>query len=193
MERLSRIPWWAAFPTSIGLSVMGVFAPTFLPNWAQITFFVGGAASLLWGMAATCWHLRFRRGLLGEGAPNLAIKPADRDTTLHQGLSYAVFRDWFLRSNADESSHSKEFEGALGRFHELALAGRLQSWGRPYSLLQTNHFRLIPPEHWGGNEVDFLSAMLPQSSTVMKISGIKGFDEVMVNRAQFEREWPHGR
>lgn len=135
-------------------------------------------------------------GLFGEGTANaaeLAGRPHDRDVALHAGLSYAVFGDWFARSDAVEAAHSGEFESALERFHELALADRLQSWGRPFSILQTNHFRPIPPAHWNGYDVDFMSAMLAQSSSTMNLGGMKGFNEIMVNRAQFESGWPHGK
>jgi hypothetical protein len=56
VSKLEKLPWWAGFPASVGASLMGVFAPDVLPDWAPLLFFALGAVLFLIGIIATGWH-----------------------------------------------------------------------------------------------------------------------------------------
>lgn len=60
-----RFPWWIGIPASIGSTLMGIVAPTFLPVGAQAILFVVGAVAVGWSVLAGIWH--YRRG--GSGVP----------------------------------------------------------------------------------------------------------------------------
>jgi len=115
-----------------------------------------------------------------------------RDATLHQGLSYAVFGDWDHHDDNDEALRSSDFETALERFHQSAFEGRLSIWGRPFNFMMTNLFRPVPADHWTTHEVQFTDAMREKSSSRSKLmSNLESFVELMICKAEFEREWSH--
>lgn len=62
MEPLPRLPWWFGLPLAAGWAVMGVFAPSMLPEWTQRVFFLLALASVVWGIAGSVWHYRSRWG-----------------------------------------------------------------------------------------------------------------------------------
>lgn len=116
---------------------------------------------------------------------------AQRDATLHQGLSYAVFGDWNQHDDNDVALRSRGFETALKRFHQTAFEGRLSVWGRPLNFLMTTLFQLVPQDHWRTLEVDFTDAMRDKpSSRSRMMTNLESFVDLMVCKAEFEREWP---
>ena len=62
MEADEKTPWWVAIPFSLGWTMLGIFSPTFLPEWTQAIFFAGAMISFAGGFGAYVWHCRFRWG-----------------------------------------------------------------------------------------------------------------------------------
>lgn len=60
MQFISKLPWWAAFPLSGGLTLMGIFSPDAVPQWLRITLFWAGVGLALVGLMAATWHFRPR-------------------------------------------------------------------------------------------------------------------------------------
>lgn len=53
-----KIPWWAAFPISGGVTLMTAFAGSTIQPWLQVAGFWLGALLFGWGILATVWHYR---------------------------------------------------------------------------------------------------------------------------------------
>lgn len=89
VAKLEKLPWWAAFPASLGSSLMGVFAPDVLPDWAPLVFFALGAALFMFGTIAAGWHFLRDEDAVG---PSMSFRDVVRRVALRTewGLSYAV-------------------------------------------------------------------------------------------------------
>ncbi len=75
-----HLPWWIGIPASVGFTLMGVVAPTFLPVWVQACLFAAGGLAVLWSIVAGAWHFRpkarrERAGvyLIGEGVEHMKV------------------------------------------------------------------------------------------------------------------------
>ncbi len=247
-----KLPWWIGFPASIGLSVMGIVAPTFLPIWAQAALFGAGAVAVIWSVFAGIWHWRrkprtpsnpqpqkratelaaeeINRAVQSAGTPQPATPMADvfalpikhmfeqiaaqmevnhaskldeirsgephasqSNATLREGLAYAAFGNWKNRTMQDfQGGDSDRFAEALAKFHQLASDGVIRSWGIPVSYQTTDVFRPIPKDHWGYATIDYLDALREKAFSRSKVASAIDYTDIRVNRAEFEREWPHG-
>lgn len=54
----AKFPWWVGIPASIGVTIMGIVAPTFLPVWVQAVLFGLGVLAVAWSILAGVWHYR---------------------------------------------------------------------------------------------------------------------------------------
>ena len=61
MSIFSRLPWWSGFPMSLGMGVMGVFAPAVMPAWWQKLFFFAGTTFFALGAMSAFWHFGLGR------------------------------------------------------------------------------------------------------------------------------------
>lgn len=119
-------------------------------------------------------------------------RAADRDASLREGLAYAAFGDWNNRTNEQfESGDSDRFSDALSRFHQLAADGALRSWGIPVSYQATSIYQPIPKDHWGYAAVNFLDSLREKPWSRSRVPSALDYTDIRVNRAEFEREFPH--
>lgn len=75
------------------------------------------------------------------------------------------------------------------RFRQMAHDGTLSVWGKRS---ENSVFQVIPKEHWLDHNVEWVDLLLGSARTenVMHTAP-DPFLELMVSRAQFEKEWPH--
>ena len=119
-------------------------------------------------------------------------RAADRDASLREALAYAAFGDWNNRQiDQFETGDSDRYSDALARFHQLAADGILRIWGIPASYQTTTVYRPIDKTHWGYAALDFLDALGGKPFTRSKVVDGLTYTDLRVNRAEFEREWPH--
>ena len=243
-----KLPWWIGFPASIGLSVMGIVAPTFLPIWAQAALFGAGAVAVIWSVFAGIWHWRrkprtpskpqtrkrgtelaaeeINRAVQLAGTPQQATPMADvfalpfkhmleqtaaqleaqhakklgeirnekpapqRDVILPEALAYAEFKQWgrtFFEAASSAQNHANE---QLEKFRQIAHDGALTVWGKR---TEGGVFQIIPKEHWLDHNVEWFD-LLRGKGRSEKVTGSEPpmpYSELMVCKAEFEREWPH--
>jgi hypothetical protein len=118
-----------------------------------------------------------------------------RDTQIANALSYALSGNWdgnigmgliFSRNGL------RALEKPLVRFRKAASSGELRVWGKRDS---TDLFELIDPSFW-------LSSTLEPASLISMMSvartqcfdgavTVEQFHDIMVNRFEVERVWPH--
>ena len=65
MPLFPMLPWWSAFPLSVGLGLLGVFAPDAVPEWLRIILFWTGAFLFVLGVVAALGHFKW-----GSRAPS---------------------------------------------------------------------------------------------------------------------------
>jgi hypothetical protein len=137
-------------------------------------------------------YLEALKGNPGSHSPSLS--KGDRNTALAYALGYAVHANWEspIRYGHFIMGPKDNLDGPIERFREAALAGELRVWGRrqPNGL-----FELIEPGFWEDNTLDDVSlrALFSQARTVpFEDAKTEGrFYDIMVNRTEVERTWPH--
>ena len=121
-----------------------------------------------------------------------------RDTHLAKGLAFAITGDF-----EGQLSHAMAFsrrglralEQPLVRFREAARNGELRVWGKN---AETGLYERIDPAFWEYNAIDpdALISLMPVARTVSVRGEYGGADDIqfydiMLNRAEVERVWPH--
>lgn len=112
-----------------------------------------------------------------------------RNVGLAEALAYAELKQWD-RSFFDAASSAKnEANEQLDRFRQLAHDGDLTVWGKR---TENGVFQLIPKEHWLDHNVEWFDLLRgnPRTENVLRATP-QPYSELMVNKAEFEREWPH--
>ena len=112
-----------------------------------------------------------------------------RDVILPEALAYAEFGEWgrsFFFAVATTGNRANE---QLERFRQLAHDGCLSVWGKRS---EGGVFQLIPKEHWLDHDVEWFD-LLRGKGRSEKVTGSTPipYSELMVCKAEFEREWPH--
>lgn len=112
-----------------------------------------------------------------------------RDVGLAEALAYAEFKEW-RRSFFDAASSAKnEADEQTKRFRQLAYDGVLMVWGKRS---ESGVFQLIPKGHWLDHNVEWFDLLRGTARTENVMRTVPGpFVELMVCKAEFEREWPH--
>lgn len=83
MGFVSKLPWWAAFPVSIGAGLMGVFAPDAFPELISVFLFWVGVVLFVVGVMASCWHFKPVKSLNSD-----ILRQRDRQKILPTEVEY---------------------------------------------------------------------------------------------------------
>lgn len=110
-----------------------------------------------------------------------------RDITLPDALGWAVHGEWgkpfhvpFVTLNLGVGANTTNL---LTRFTQLAREGRLTIWGKRSN---PGYFEKIPQSHWRDNQLS-----IPDMFGSVITSGTDPYRELMLNKVEVEREWPH--
>lgn len=116
----------------------------------------------------------FRRG---------ANLPPPRDTTLPDAFAWAHFGRWD-KSYTDALLAGGTSHGDLAeQFRQKASEGLLTVWGKHNA---SGLFEQIPPEHWRDHHLRLSDMVSPTLE-----GGAEPYREIMLNRREVEKEWPH--
>lgn len=126
-------------------------------------------------------------------------RPPVRDTSLGSGLVYATTGSWDtpLIEAAMAEQNMDNFNYRKREFETAAADGVLTVWGklRTMNLFADDHWDLIRPDFWQSNQVKWDNMILGDIARTENISLPNGttdqYEAIMVNRAEFERRWPH--
>jgi hypothetical protein len=124
------------------------------------------------------------------GLARYVIGPPKRDVSLAEALAYAEFKEWGRSFFDAASSANNGADEQLKKFHQLAYDGQLSVWGqREYSDL----YQPIDPDHWSTHRIEWFELLRgkPKTEPMAKQQRDPYFN-IMVSRAEFEREWPNG-
>lgn len=120
-----------------------------------------------------------------------------RDTGLAVALGYALTGNWGVSVGEGiilSRKGVRAIERPLVRFRTAAKEGELRVWGKRES---TGLYEKIDPGFWESNTVDpstLISLMLSARTVSVRGRGVdpdEQFHDIMVNRAEVERVWPH--
>lgn len=118
------------------------------------------------------------------------VDPED-EVDLRSGAAYAVHRVWGRSLWEDEGNHFVALGDVLEQIRRLAHKSRIHVWGQtgPHSVHQ-----VIDPEWWIDGRVDLLSVTKADEEPVRTDKHNRlnppRWNDLRVNRAEFEREWP---
>jgi hypothetical protein len=123
----------------------------------------------------------------------MTLSPAPkRDTAVTETLGYAALGRWGAQLS-DAIMHHGDFAAVgppLNRFREAAGDGDLTVWGK-----RERHalYERIEPSFWVDHGLDLQSILLGESRTEPKTNAATAerFYDIMVNRSEVERCWPH--
>jgi len=114
-------------------------------------------------------------------------KRVDRNVTLAEALGWAVYGEWGRPFQVPGISlHlgiGTDPKKILARFTRLAREGKLTIWGKRDD---PGYFEKIPKSHWKDNRLTIADIF---GSIVA--SGDDPYRELMLNRADVQKEWPH--
>ena len=121
------------------------------------------------------------------------------DATLTEAALYAVAGQWGMMAGKEHFPTNKERAAAgdkvahwLADFEQKASDGSVRVWGKPRGQSDSPLVE-IDALHWRDHEAYPLSVATGEPTT--RIRGIPantdGFEDLRVNKAEFEREWPH--
>jgi hypothetical protein len=117
----------------------------------------------------------------------LKAEAASRDRSLKEAMAFATTKKWGERlwemGEGAISTTGKELE----KFHQLARDGKLRVWGKldPWGVHNP-----IPAEYWSNHRVNFLSLFRSEADIENDSTPPPHYRDLMVSRADFEREWP---
>ena len=121
------------------------------------------------------------------------------DVSLTEAALYAVTGRWGM-IGGKEHFGTKEERAAVGNqvaawlsdFEQRASNGDVRIWGRPQEN-SSGPIVEIDALHWRTHEAFPISVVLgePQSRQRLSLSREGGYDDLRVNRAEFEEQWPH--
>ena len=121
------------------------------------------------------------------------------DVSLTEAALYAVTGKWGMiggkehfATNQERMTVGNRVADWLADFEQKASDGSVRVWGRPQEN-STGPLVEIDALHWRTHEAFPISVALgePQSRQRLSMSREGGYNDLRVNRAEFEREWPH--
>lgn len=111
-----------------------------------------------------------------------------RDVSLSEGLAYAEFGEWNRTFFDAASTNGNKVNENLDIFRQKAHEGLLLVWGKRST---GRVFQKIPQDHWIDHHVEWFDLLRGAARTEpIDQGGADNFIEVMVCKAEFEREWP---
>jgi hypothetical protein len=117
------------------------------------------------------------------------VRGVRRDVPLPEALAYAEYGEWGKRFVDAAASAKNQANEQLEHFRQLAHDGALTVWGR---LTENGVFQLVPKEHWIDHHVEWFDLLRGNARTEnVRHTHPEPFLELMVSKAEFEREWPH--
>ena len=118
-------------------------------------------------------------------------KIGTRDVSLPEALAYAELGQWG-KSFFDAASAAKnEANEQLEPFRQLAHDGALTVWGKR---TENGLFQLISEDHWIDHHIAWFDLLRGNARTEnIRHTHAEPFSELMVSKAEFEREWPHAQ
>lgn len=110
-----------------------------------------------------------------------------RNVSLAEALGWAVYGEWgkpyHVAPIVISIGVATDPRKLLARFTRLASEAKLTIWGKRDD---PGYFEKIPQSHWQGNQLTIADVF---GSVVA--SGDDPYPDLMLNRAEVEREWPH--
>jgi hypothetical protein len=114
-----------------------------------------------------------------------------RDVGLAEALAYAELGQWGKSFFDAASAAMNEANEQLERFRQLAHDGVLTVWGKR---TENGVFQLIPKDHWIDHHVEWFDLLRGKARTEnVRNTHAEPISELMVSKAEFEREWPHAQ
>lgn len=186
--------------TEWGLDLLGPRAPVALPSrsdgdpndpeevWRTVERIAERSAEALRGPFGTVQD-SIRRGALGR--PPVSAKRR-RDTTVSEALAYAALGRWG-ESFMEVPLHYAEWNAGkpfVEQFQKAARDGALTVWGKQGV---GTVYEEIPTTYWREHGLDVQSIMMGRAATVpmVEMEATALFSDLMVNREEVERTWPH--
>ena len=120
------------------------------------------------------------------------------DVSLTEAALYAVTGNWGMIGGKEHFATNKERVAVgnqvadwLSEFEQKASNGDVRVWGRPQEN-SSGPIVEIDALHWRTHEAFPISVALgePQSRQRLSLSREGGYDDLRVNRAEFEEQWP---
>ena len=195
----------AGVPIDTWATKAGEFAGVhFSPNfamWSVTAILFGGLLYL-----TRNWGVRY----IHHGELSAEVKPAAtlgivatrapaHEVSLTEAALYAVTGKWGMIAGKEHFPTNEQRIAAgngvanwLSDFEQKASDGKIRAWGKPLET-PSSPFVEIDAMHWLTHEAYPIGVALGQPSTRQRGSLLKanGFTDIRVNRAEFEREWPH--
>lgn len=107
------------------------------------------------------------------------------DTSLSEALGYVAFGEWGKAYSdailAGNVAHSE----ITAQFRQKAFDGDLTVWGKHS---ESRLFEPIPKDHWRDHSITLTDLVSPALS-----GGAEPYRELMLNRREVEKVWPHER
>lgn len=114
---------------------------------------------------------------------------AEEDAGIMEGVAYIAYREWD-RGHEAAMAGLEVVCGILNDIEKRALKGRVRVWGCSQP---TAHHTSIPAEYWERQSID-LESLFGQGATPRTTKNgsrvHERYHHPMINRAEFEREWP---
>ena len=188
-----------AHPWFVVLVFLLVFGIGVFLSWAcerSWLYWKGGASEIGSPSAATIGQ--------SNSAATLGIvvtRATAHDVSLTEAALYAVTGKWGMiggkehfPTNEERVTIGNQVASWLSDFEQKASDGFARVWGRPQEN-QSEPITEIDALHWRTHEAFPISVVLgePQSRQRVSMSREGGFDNLRVNKAEFEREWPHAK
>lgn len=115
--------------------------------------------------------------------------PPKRDVGLSEAIAYAELGEWGRQFIAAAGTSGMGVVAHLERFRQLAHDGELSVWGKRS---ERGVFERIDQSHWIEYNVEWFDLLRDDPRTEDRQGHRDGaFFSLMVNKAEFEREWPH--
>ncbi len=165
MQAVSKSPWWIAFPASIGLGLVSIFAPEALPKWVSVYSFWLGAGLIALGTVVSIgllyangwfdrhvwWRFKLSAPITSDKEEQKPSNPESRWMPMHEVLRYLAFDSrWseyapFKDGQDPEDALRREFLDACAR-GDVTSVGRVRVSKSPMSFSAASE--AIPKEFW---------------------------------------------
>ena len=187
-----------AHPWVVALVFLLVFGIGVFLSWAferSWHYWVGGTADNLGSPSDAVSGQSNNTVTLGM----VVTRAPSHNVSLTEAALYAVTGNWGMIGGKEHFATNKErvtvgnqVADWLSDFEQKASDGSVRVWGRPQES-QSGPIVEIDALHWRTHEAFPISVALgePQSRQRLNLSKEGGFNDLRVNKAEFEREWPH--
>lgn len=215
MQAVSKSPWWIAFPASIGLGLVSIFAPEALPKWVSVySFWLGAGLIALGTVVSICllyangwfdrhvwWRFKLSAPITSDNEGHEAPNPESRWMPMHEVFRYLAFHSRWSECAAVKEGEKpedvlrKEFLDACSR-GDLTAVGRVQISRSPMSFSAAS--QAIPKEFWSYAFVQPFYEVLAQDDarcvavTESKFSHVSSgyYCEICLLRSEVFNRWP---